>query len=97
MSASEWVTIVLIPAALLVAGVVLFVRGRAALERAQRLRGGFGGPPGTSDVTTSIDAGGDADQVRHEVLSARRTQLWGGILGGVGAIWLVVALLMRVL
>lgn len=96
MSASDWV-LVLLPLVLVAVGTVLLLRGRAALREAQRITGGFGGPPGSMDVGTQVGFGVDPQEHRTEVLAARRQQLWGGVLLGVGLLVLAIVLLVRVL
>lgn len=92
MSASDWSLYVLLPLVLIAAGAWLFLRGRSAEQEAARLRGGFGGPPGSTDIGTQIGFGVDPEQHRQERLAAARQKLWGGILGGVGILWLVIGL-----
>ena len=96
MSASDWFLLVILPVVLLAAGVALYLRGRAAHQEATRIVGGFGGPPGSHDIGLDLGRGTDPEQSRGAVLAAQRQMLWGGILAGVGLIWLLVALLTRV-
>ena len=96
MSPSDWVLMVVLPLLLIAAGVVLYLRGRAALRGARAIRGGFGGPPGSADIGLDVGLAGDPDRQRTEVLGAQRQMLWGGVLGAVGLVWLVVALITRV-
>ena len=86
---------VAVPLLLRVVGVLLLVRGRAALARTREVRAGFGGPPGSTDVGGPEGFG--TQERRTAELSARRTVLWGGLLGGVGAVWLLVTLLTALL
>ena len=94
-STGDWVLRVAVPLLLLVVGMLLLVRGRAALARTRELRAGFGGPPGSSDVGSADGFG--AEEHRSAELSARRTVLWGGLIAGVGAVWLLVTLLTTLL
>lgn len=93
---ADWVLRVVIPAVLLAVGLGIFLRGRSALSQSQRLRGGFGGPPGSMDVGTELGFEVDED-LGATTLGAQRQMLWGGVLGGLGAIWLVVTLLTTLL
>ncbi len=86
------VTSLVVSTALLVAGVVLFLRGRAALAEASGVRAGFGGPPGSLDIGTELGFG--VERHREEVLSAQRTRLWGVVLGVVGLVGLVVSIVL---
>lgn len=95
MAASDWIVHIVLPLLLVAAGGWLLVRGRAGLAHASRLRGGFGGPPGSSDIGTEPGLGVDHDEVRRERLAARRQQLWGAILVGTGVVWLAVRLVTR--
>lgn len=95
MTASDWVLLIVIPAVLIAAGVVLFLRGRAAHREATRIKGGFGGPPGSHDIGTRLGFDVDPAQERADTLAAQRQMLWGGILGGVGLAWLLVAVFTR--
>jgi hypothetical protein len=90
LAGSDWLVYVVLPLLLVLAGAFLFLRGRAEHRRATRLRGGFGGPPGSLDIGTELGFG--VENTRSEILSARRQMLWGAILGGIGLIWLVVGL-----
>lgn len=92
MSASDWILYVMLPVLLIGAGAWLLLRGRATLQEADRIRAGFGGPPGSLDVGTELGFGVDAEQSRQERVAAQRQQLWGGLLAGIGLIWLVVGL-----
>ncbi|MFX0538112.1 hypothetical protein ACQBAT_03200 [Ornithinimicrobium sp. Y1847] len=83
---------VVLPLVLAVLGAVLLLRGRAMYREATRLRAGFGGPPGSIDVGTELGFG--VEDNRAAILAAQRRMLWGGILGGIGAIWAVVGLIM---
>lgn len=94
MSASDWILIVALPVLLLAAGVVLLLRGRSAVAEARRIKGGFGGPPGSHDIGLEVGMS-DPEGERRELLAAQRQVLWGWILIGVGLVWLVVALLTR--
>lgn len=89
----DWALHVVLPLLLLAAGVVLYLLGRKAHAEAVRIKAGFGGPPGSLDVGSDLGFGVDGN--REAVLSAQRKMLWGGILAGVGAIWLVVSLVLR--
>lgn len=91
LAGSDWLVYVVLPLLLVLAGAFLYLRGRAEHREATRLRGGFGGPPGSLDIGTELGFG--VENNRSAILSARRQMLWGGILGGVGLIWLVVGLL----
>ena len=95
MSAGDWVLLVVLPVLLLVVGVVLLLRGRAALAEARRIRGGFGGPPGSSDVGPDLGPDAGPERQRAAVLSAQRQALRGWVLVGAAAVWLLVALLTR--
>lgn len=86
------VTSLVVSIVLLVVGVVLFLRGRAALEEATRVKSGFGGPPGSLDIGTELGFG--VEEHRQELLSAQRTRLWGLVLGAVGLVALVVTLVL---
>lgn len=94
MSPSDWILLVVLPLLLLAAGVVLLLRGRSALAEARRLKAGFGGPPGSHDIGLEVGLS-DPEQERRELLGAQRQVLWGWILLGAGLIWLVVALITR--
>lgn len=91
----DWLLRVGVPLALLVVGVLLLVRGRSGLAEARRVRSGFGGPPGSSDVGTEDGFGAEGDRAAE--LSARRTVLWGGLLVGVAVVWLLGTLLTALL
>ncbi|WP_134772465.1 hypothetical protein [Ornithinimicrobium flavum] len=67
--------------------------GRAA--EARRIRGGFGGPPGSSDVGPDLGPDAGPERQRAAVLSAQRQVLRGWVLVGAAAVWLLVALLTR--
>jgi len=95
MSPSDWALLVVLPLLLLAAGVLLLLRGRAALAQARRIKGGFGGPPGSHDVGLDVGFDVDPERERAQVLSAQRQVLWGWILVGVAVVWLLVALLTR--
>lgn len=86
-----WTLGVIVPLALLVVGVVLFLRGRAALEEANRVQAGFGGPPGSLDIGTELGFG--VEENRRAVLTAHRLRLWGLVLVGVAVVWLLIALI----
>ncbi|RIK16432.1 MAG: hypothetical protein DCC50_04935 [Acidobacteria bacterium] len=86
-----WTLGVIAPLVLLVVGVVLFLRGRAALEEASRVRAGFGGPPGSLDIGTELGFGVEED--RRALLAAERLRLWGLVLVGLAVVWLLVALI----
>lgn len=86
-----WTLGVIVPLVLLVVGVVLFLRGRSALEEASRVRAGFGGPPGSLDIGTELGFG--VEEGRQAVLAAQRLRLWGLVLVGVAVVWLLVALI----
>lgn len=92
MSASDWVLLVVLPVLLLAAGVLL-LRGRVALADARRIKGGFGGPPGSHDIGLGVGFDVDPQQERAAVLAAQRQVLWGWILVAVAVVWLLVALL----
>ena len=92
---SDWLVYVILPVLLILAGGYLYLRGRAAHREATRLRSGFGGPPGSADIGTELGFG--VENNRATVLAAQRQMLWGGILGGVGLVWLVVGLLVALL
>ncbi|WP_151524916.1 hypothetical protein [Serinicoccus kebangsaanensis] len=96
MTAADWVLIV-IPLVLILVGGGLLLSGRAAHREAMRLRGGFGGPPGTADIGSQEGFGADPEQHRRALLEARRRVLRGGVVAAVGGIWLVVAVLVRTL
>lgn len=93
-TASDWTLGVVLPVVLLAAGVLLYLRGRSALEEATRVRAGFGGPPGSLDIGTELGFG--IEENRAEVLAARRTRLWGLVLIAVAVVWLLVTLLLAV-
>ena len=76
-------------------GAFLYARGRAAHEEATRIKGGFGGPPGSLDVGTELGFGVEDSSAAR--LSATRTKLWGLILLAVGLLWLAVGLLTALL
>ena len=95
MSPTDWALLVVLPVLLLAAGVVLLLRGQAALAEARRIKGGFGGPPGSRDIGLAVGFDADPEQQRARVLSAQRQVLWGWILVAVAVIWLLVALLTR--
>lgn len=95
MTVSDWILVVLLPVLLIAVGALLLVRGRAALTEANRVRGGFGGPPGSLDIGSELGFGIDHDEVARERLAARRRQLWGAILVGAGLLWLAVGLLLQ--
>ncbi|AXH97327.1 hypothetical protein [Ornithinimicrobium avium] len=86
-----WTLGVVLPLLLLVVGVLLFLRGRAAMDEATRPRAGFGGPPGSLDIGTELGFG--VEEARESVLAAHRLRLWGLVLVGVAVLWLVVALI----
>jgi hypothetical protein len=94
-SGADWVLGVVLPLLVLAAGVVLLLRGRAALAEATRVRSGFGGPPGTLDVGTQVGPG--AEDHRRELLAAQRLRLRGLVLVGVGVVWLLVTLVVALL
>ena len=94
-SGSDWMLYVVLPLLLIVAGAVLYLRGRRAHGEATRIKAGFGGPPGSLDIGAEVGFG--VEDNRAAVLSAQRTMLWGAVLAGVGLIWLAVALLVRLL
>ena len=94
MSPSDWILLVVLPLLLVGAGVVLLLRGRAALAEASRIKGGFGGPPGSHDIGLEVGLA-DPERERKELLGAQRQVLWGWILLGAGVIWLAVALITR--
>lgn len=91
----DWTLYVVLPLILLIVGVVLYVLGRKQHAEAVRIKAGFGGPPGSLDVGSDLGFGIDSN--RQAVLSAQRKMLWGGILGGIGLIWLIVSLVLRLL
>lgn len=92
LAGSDWLVYVILPLLLLLAGGFLHLRGRAEHREATRLRGGFGGPPGSLDIGTELGFG--VENNRGKVLAAQRQMLWGGILAAVGALWLVVGLIL---
>jgi hypothetical protein len=94
-SGADWALGVVLPLLVLAAGVVLLLRGRAALSEATRIRAGFGGPPGTGDVGTEMGLG--AEDHRRQVLAAQRLRLWGLVLVVVGVLWLLVTLVVALL
>lgn len=87
----DWTLGVIVPLVLLAVGVVLFLRGRSALEEANRIKAGFGGPPGSLDIGTELGFG--VEENRKAVLSAERLRLWGLVLVGVAVVWLLVSLI----
>ena len=89
----DWTLDVVLPLILIAAGVVLYLMGRRAHDEAVRVKAGFGGPPGSLDVGSDLGFG--IEDNRGAVLAAQRKMLWGGVLGGIGLIWLVTSLIMR--
>lgn len=94
-TAADWTLGVVLPLVLLVVGVLLHLRGRAALADATRVRAGFGGPPGSLDVGTEQGFGVEHD--RGRVLAAQRLRLWGLVLVAVAVVWLLVTLVVALL
>lgn len=92
--AADWTLGVVVPLVLLAAGVFLYLRGRAAHQDATRIKGGFGGPPGSLDIGTELGFG--VEENRKEVLAAQRLKLWGLVLVGVAVVWLLVTLIVAI-
>ena len=94
-SAADWLLRVVLPLLVAGLGAFLYARGRAAHQEATRIKGGFGGPPGSLDVGTELGFGVEDSSAAR--LSATRTKLWGLILLAVGLLWLAVGLLTALL
>ena len=94
-TAGDWTLGVVLPLVLLAVGVALYLRGRAALAEARRVRAGFGGPPGSLDVGTELGFG--VQDNREQVLAARRLKLWGLLLVVVALLWTLVTLVVALL
>ena len=92
-SGVDWMLYVVLPVILVLAGAALYVAGRREHAEAVRIKAGFGGPPGSLDIGSDLGFG--VENNRGRVLAAQRKMLWGGILAGIGLIWLVVSLVMR--
>jgi hypothetical protein len=90
LAGTDWLVVVVLPLLLVLAGGFLLLRGRAEHQQATRLRGGFGGPPGSLDIGTELGFG--VENARGEILAARRQMLWGAVLAGAGLLWLVIGL-----
>lgn len=88
-----------LPVLLIVVGAALYLWGRR--ERADALsrrgsRGGFGGPPGTSDIGTEIGfgvegPGPDPAAARPKILSGLVLVAVGALLLVIMAVWQLVA------
>lgn len=77
-------------------GFWLWGRRQQAAARAQLgQRGGFGGPPGTTDIGTEIGFG--VDGPGPDPNAGRTTILVGQVLTGLGVVLAVVALLVRLM
>lgn len=85
------------PLVLLLVGLVIYLMGRTQRRelRVRARRGGFGGPPGTSDIGTAQGFGVEDDA--QALRSAGVRVLTGLILMLVGALLLLGAILWRLL
>lgn len=89
-----------LPLLVLLAGGLLVARGRWEQQRAREQRGslgGFGGPPGTTDVGSREGFGVERGERPLEPLAGRGKALAGLVLLAAGALLLSAALLWRVI
>ncbi len=94
---SPWTAV--LPLLLLLAGGLLVVWGRQEQQRVRGQRGslgGFGGPPGTTDVGDGEGFGTGPGERPLDPLAGRGKALAGLVLLAAGALLLSVALLWRV-